>query len=108
MELEKDGEDQLVDRVGNEEVLQTVKEKKNNLQTTVRKIGHILRRNCFLKHVSEGKTEGRIEVMGIRGRRCKQLLDDFKEERGYWKLKEEPLDRTLWRTLFRKAYGPLI
>jgi hypothetical protein len=26
----------------------------------------------------------------------KQLLDDFKNKRGYCKLKEEALDRTLW------------
>jgi hypothetical protein len=30
-------------------------------------------------------------VTGRRGRRRKQLLDDCKEERGYWKLKEEAL-----------------
>jgi hypothetical protein len=41
-------------------------------------IGHTLRRNCLLKHVNEGKTEGRIEVTGRRGRRRKQLLDDLK------------------------------
>jgi hypothetical protein len=49
-------------------------------------------RNCLLKHVIEGKIEGRIEVMGRRGRRRKQLLDDLKEKRGYWKFKEEALD----------------
>jgi hypothetical protein len=38
-------------------------------------IGHILHRNCLLKHVIEGKTEGRIEVTG---RRCKQLLDELR------------------------------
>jgi hypothetical protein len=45
--------------------------------------GHILRRNCFLKHVTEGKIEGSIEVTERRGRRREQLLDDFKETRGY-------------------------
>jgi hypothetical protein len=45
---------------------------------------------CLLKHVIEGKIEGRIEVMGKQGR-CKQLLDDLKEMKGFWKLKEEPL-----------------
>jgi hypothetical protein len=39
-------------------------------------------------------------VKGRRGRSHKQLLDDLKEKRGYWKLKEEALDHTLWRTLF--------
>jgi hypothetical protein len=38
-------------------------------------------------HAIEGKIQGRIEVLGRRGRRRKQLLDDFKEERGYGKLK---------------------
>ena len=42
-------------------------------------IGHILRRNCLLKHVVEGKIEGRIEVMGRRGIRRKQLLGDPRE-----------------------------
>jgi len=31
----------------------------------------------------EGKPEGRKEVAGRRGGRCKQLLDDLKEKRGY-------------------------
>jgi hypothetical protein len=38
-------------------------------------IGHILRRNCLLKHVIEGKLQGRIEMTGRRGRRRKQLLE---------------------------------
>jgi hypothetical protein len=54
----------------------------------------------------EGKLEGRIEMLGRQGRRCKQLLDDLKEKRRYWKLKEEVLDRTLWRTRFGRGYGP--
>jgi hypothetical protein len=55
--------------------------------------------------VIEGKLEGRIEMTGRRGRRRKQLLDDLKEKRRYWKLKEEALDRTLWRTSFGRGYG---
>ncbi|GFG30527.1 hypothetical protein Cfor_05823 [Coptotermes formosanus] len=51
--------------------------------------------NCLLKHVIEEKLEGRIEITGRRGRRRKQLLDDLRETRGYWELKEEALDRTL-------------
>jgi len=39
--------------------------------------------------------------MGRRGGRRKQLLDDIKEKRGDWKLKEEAVDRTLWRTRVR-------
>jgi hypothetical protein len=53
-----------------------------------------LYRNCLLKHIIEGKKEERIEMMGRRERRCKQLLNDLKENRGNWKLKETP-DRTL-------------
>jgi hypothetical protein len=45
--------------------------------------------------VIEGKLEGKIEMRGRRGRRSRQLLDDLKEKKRYWKLKEEALDRTL-------------
>ena len=62
-------------------------------------IGHIWLRNCLPQNVIEGKMEGMIEVTGRRGRRGirrrKQLLDDLKEKKGYCKLKEEALDRTL-------------
>jgi hypothetical protein len=44
------------------------KEERNILHTIKRRkanwICHILRRNCLLKHVIEGKLEGRIEMMG--------------------------------------------
>jgi len=50
--------------------------------------------------------EGKIEVTGRRGRRFNQQVDDLKETKGYWKLKEETLDRSLWRTRF--CYGPVI
>jgi len=56
-------------------------------------------RTCLLKHVIEGKVEGRIEGTGRGGRRPKQLLDDTKEKRRYWKLKEETLARTLDNSL---------
>jgi hypothetical protein len=100
------------DRVRNEEVLHRVKEERNILHTLKRRkancIGHILRRNCLPNHIIEEKIEGRINVTVRRGRRCKELLDDLKETRGYWKLKEEALDRTRWRTRFRRGYGPVI
>jgi hypothetical protein len=98
--------------VRNEEVLHRVKEARNILHTIKRRkanwIVHILRRNCFLKHVIEGKLEGRIEMTGRRGRRRKQQLDDLKEKKRYWKLKEQALDRTLWRTRFGRGYGPVV
>jgi hypothetical protein len=72
--------------VRNEEVLHRVKEERNILHTVKRTkanwIRHILRRNCLLKHVTEGKIEVRVEVTGRRGRRRKQLLDDLKEKKG--------------------------
>jgi hypothetical protein len=71
-------------------------------------IGHILRRNCRLQRVSEGKIKGGIEVTGGRGRRRKKLLDDLKERRGYSNLKEEALDRTMWKACFGKGFGPVI
>jgi len=43
-------------------------------------ISHILHMHCLLKHAIKGKTEGRIEVTGRRGRRSKKLLDDLKTE----------------------------
>jgi hypothetical protein len=58
-------------------------------------IGHILHRNCFLKHIIEGNREEGIEVTGSQGIRCKQLLDDLKETRGYCRLKEKTLDRSV-------------
>jgi hypothetical protein len=68
----------------------------------------ILRRKCLLKHVIGGKIEGRPEMRGRRGRRHKQLLDDLKGKIGCWKLKEEALDGTLWRTRFGRGYGPVL
>jgi hypothetical protein len=100
------------DHVRNEEDLHRVKEERNILHAIKRRkakwIGHILRRNCLLKHVIEGTLEGRIEITGIRGRRRKQLLDDLKEKRRYWKLKGEALDRTLLRTRFGSGCGPVV
>jgi hypothetical protein len=46
--------------------------------------------------------------MGRQERRPKQLLDDLKETRGYWKLKEEALDCILWRTSCGRSYGTVI
>jgi hypothetical protein len=83
--LEKTGKISWTDRVRNEEVLQRVKEERNILHTIKRRkanwIGHILRTNCLLKHVIEGKLEGRVDVTGRRGRRRKQPLDDLKGRR---------------------------
>jgi len=39
------------------------------------------KKNCPLKHTSDGKIEGRIEVKGRRGGRPEQLLDSLKERK---------------------------
>jgi hypothetical protein len=72
-------------RVGNEEVLHKVKER--NIVHTISKskanwICHFLGRNIFLKHITEGEIEKRIEVIGRRGRRHEQLLAGLKEKTG--------------------------
>jgi hypothetical protein len=48
-----------------------------------------LHRNCLLKHVIQGKIEGRMEVKGKRGRKRKQLLDNLKENGGSWQFKRK-------------------
>jgi hypothetical protein len=49
-----------------------------------------------------------IEVAGKRGRSRRKLLDDFKERRWYSHLKEEALDRTMWRARFGRGFGPVV
>ena len=71
-------------------------------------IGHILRRNCLLKQAIEGKIKGEIEVTRRRGRRCKKLLDNLKDRRGYTHLKEEALDRTMWRNRYGGGFKPVV
>ena len=94
------------------EVLLRAKEQKNVLHEISKRkvnwIGHILRRNCLLQRVIEGKIKGGIEVTGRRGRRRRKLLDDPKERRGYSHLKEEALDRTMWRARFGRGFGPVV
>jgi hypothetical protein len=62
----------------------------------------------YVKQIVEGKIEGGLEVAGKQGRRRKLLLYDLKETIGNWKLKEEALDYTVWRTRFGSGYGPVI
>jgi hypothetical protein len=100
------------DLMRNEEVLLRVKEQRNILHEISKQkadwIGHILCRNCLLQQVIEGKTEGGIEVTGRQGRRHRKLLDDLKERSGYSHLKEEALDRAMWRARFGRGFGPVI
>ena len=99
------------DHVRNEEVLLRVKEQRNILHEIstckwkANQIGHILRRNCLIQRIIEGKIKGGIEVTGRRGRRRRKLLDDLKKRRGYSHLKEEALDRTMGRARFGRGFG---
>ena len=47
-------------------------------------------------------------MTGRQRRRCKQLLDGLRETREHWTLKEEALDRSLWRTRFGRGCGPVV
>jgi hypothetical protein len=98
--------------VRNEEVLLSVKEQSNILHELSKPkanwIGHILFRTCLLRQVIEGKIKGGIEVTGRRGRRRRKLLGDLKERRGYSYLKEEAIDRTVWRAGFGRGFGPVV
>jgi hypothetical protein len=47
-------------------------------------------------------------VTGRQGRKRRKLLDDLKEGRGYSHLKEEALDRTMWRVRFGRGFGPVV
>jgi hypothetical protein len=63
-----------MDFVTNEEVFRRADEERNILLTKqtrkVSWVGHIWRRSCFSKHI----TEERVEVKGKRRKRRKQLL----------------------------------
>jgi hypothetical protein len=100
------------DHVRNEDVLFRVKEQRNILHEIRKRkanwIGHILRRNCLLRRVIEGKIQGVIEVTGRREIRRRKLLDDIKEMRGYSYFKEEALDRTMWTARFGRGFGPVV
>ena len=86
------------DHVRNEDALLTVKEQRNILHEIRKRkaswIDHILRRNCLLQRVIDGKIQGEIEVTGRQRRRRTKLLDGLKERRGYSHLR-----RKLWIAL---------
>ena len=96
----------------NEEVLLQVNEQKNILYAIRKRkanwISHMLCRNCLLKQVTKGKIKGDIEVTRRQGRRRKKLQDDLKDRRGYSHLKEEALDRNMWRDRFGSGFEPVV
>jgi hypothetical protein len=63
---------------------------------------------AFYNGLLKKRYKGGIEVTGRRGRRRRKLLDDLKERRGYSHLKEEALDRTVWRAGFGRGFGPVV
>jgi hypothetical protein len=100
------------DHVRNEEVLLRIKEQRNILHEICKRkanwIGQILRTNCLLQRVIEEKIQEGIEVTERQGRRRRKLLDVLKENRGYSYLKEEALDRIMWRARFGRGTGPVV
>jgi hypothetical protein len=100
------------DHVRNEDVLLRVKEQRNILHEIRKRkanwIGRMLRRNCLLQRVTEGKIQEGIEVTEKQGRKRRKLLDDLKERRGYSHLKEKALDSTMWRARFGRGFGPVV
>jgi len=68
------------DRVKKLDILKRIQEERNNLLTIKRRkanwAGHVLGRNCLVKHVIEGA----VEVASRQGRSRKQLLYDIKEK----------------------------
>jgi hypothetical protein len=100
------------DHVRNKDVLLRVKEQRTILHEIRKRkanwIGHILRRNFIPQRVTKEKIQGGIKVTGRRGRKRRKLLDDLKERRGYSHLKEEALDRTMWRARFGRGFGPAV
>ena len=63
-----------------------------------------------------GHWECRSEIPGkfrnvVLGKFVEDQLDrscDVKKTTGYWKFKEETLDRTVWRIRFGRGYGPVV
>ena len=47
-------------------------------------------------------------MTGRQGRRRRTLLDNFKERREYFRLKEEALDRSMWRARFGRGFEPVV
>lgn len=94
-------------RVRNEVFQRVVEE--TNIQHAIKRIkfywvGHVLRRDCLLKHIIERKRKRGTEVTGAQGRRRKHLLDDLYETRRCWKFKQEARSCTFWRTRLGSGY----
>ena len=81
---EKLTDEEFHDRVGEKRTLLNI-----ILRRTANGIGHIHRRNCLPHDTIAGQM---TEVKGLRRRRRTQLLDDLRNRRRYWELKDETED----------------
>ena len=90
----------MVREVTNEQVLERIEEKRTLVNDMLYRkanwIGHILRINVLSHYAIEGEM---MEVTEVARRRT-QLLDDLRNRRRYWELKEEAEDRKRWRLHF--------
>ena len=98
-----------IDHVRSEKVLLRVNEQRDILHEIRKRkanwIGHILRRNCLLKQVIEGKIKGEMEVARRRGRRRKKLLDDLKDKERIFSFEggssgSHYVEESFWRRLW--------
>jgi len=94
------GEDQLDQSC--DKLLYEVKGQRNILHTLTRR-----KANWIVQKLSSKTCYGVKEETRKWGR-SKQLLYEHKEKERYWKLKEEALDRPVWRILFRRGYGLVV
>jgi hypothetical protein len=62
--------------------------------------------NGLLKERYRGGGAGEVTERQVRRRR--KLLDDLKERRGYSHVKEEALDRAIWRACFGRGFRPVV
>jgi hypothetical protein len=85
------------EKVTNKKALERIEEKRTLLNNILRReanwIDYILRRNCLLYDVIERQM---TEVKGVRRRRISHLLDDLRNRRRYFELKEEAEVRKRW------------
>ena len=90
----------LSEKITNEQILENIGKKRTLLNNILRRkgnwIAHILRRNCLLHDAIDGDT---TEMKGV-GRRRTQLLDDLRNRRKYWEIKDETEDRKTRKSQF--------
>jgi hypothetical protein len=104
-ECGEEGEDQsdrscekwrrITRRQGEKSILRVIKRRNANW------INHISCTKCDLKDVIQANIERRMEGTEWQGMSLKRLLDDCKDTRSYWKLKEISFCKGLW--ICRKA-----